>query len=117
MQEQRRWSAAYRTRDGFRPLDALLTYDVGAHAVIHVALEEVMGASDLAMEQWRCGGTDVYEIRAAADAGSYRIFFALDSRDPHVILGLIAVADRPEPEPGQLLRLAQERLREYSRVG
>lgn len=106
---QRRWSTSYRTPQGDRPLDVLLFFEAGSHAVLQVALEEVAAAADLSA--YATKHPRLYEVNAAADAASFTIFFTIDPDDENVLLGLSVAT--PADSYEESLETALARLPEW----
>jgi phage-related protein len=59
----------------------------------------------------------IYEVRVDGNRTIYRILFAPQGRRGQVLLSLTAYRKKTQKTPPQLIRLAQQRLRDWERRG
>jgi phage-related protein len=110
----RRWRD-YRTGSGRRPVKEFVAElnDEDAAAVA-VALNEVQEHGLVAARHLRGA---IYEVRAPGDRVIYRILFAPQGKWGQVLLALAAFKKKTQKTPPRMIRLAEQRLRDWEQRG
>lgn len=105
----------YRSESGRRPvrefLDALARED---HAEIVGAMAEIREHGLVAARHLR---GEIYEVRADAAGGSYRVLFASEGTKGRILLALVAFAKTSRRTPPHSIDLALRRLRDWHARG
>ncbi len=110
----RRWRD-YRTAAGGRPIrDFFETLSDDEAAEVVAAMKEVALKGLGAAKHVR---GDIYEVRADAPNRSFRILFAAEGRFSHVLLSLVAFPKKTQKTPKGLLKLAEDRLKQWRARG
>ena len=60
---------------------------------------------------------DIYEVRAFAPNGSYRVLFAAEGKHGQVLLALEAISKKTQKTPTKTLELAERRLKDWRSRG
>jgi phage-related protein len=111
---KRRWRH-YETRAGRQPvkefLETLSEEDVAAVAV---AMKEVR---EKGLRSARHLHGKIYEVRTSGNRVVYRLLIAPQGRRSQVLLALVVFSKKTQKTPPQLIRLAQQRLRDWERRG
>lgn len=110
----RRWRD-YATASGRRPVKEFVTaLDDEDAAAVAMALKEVEEQGLWVARHLR---GPIHEVRANGGRVIYRILFAPQGRRGHVLLALTAFKKKTQKTPPQVIRLAEQRLRDWERRG
>jgi len=60
---------------------------------------------------------DIYEVRAFGPSEGFRIFFAKEGRQRHILLALTAFSKKTQKAPKSEIELAERRLRDWRSRG
>lgn len=108
----RRWRD-YRSPSGARPVQKFQKgLDSNAKAAVLAAMKLIKDRGVVAGRHLR---GDLYEARASYQRDDYRIVFSCEG--PRVLLALHGFKKTTRTTPGQVLRLAQQRLSDWRRRG
>jgi phage-related protein len=111
---QRQWRDC-RTATGRRPVkdffDELSDEEV---AEIVAGMKDIVARGLAAARHLR---GDIYEVRADAATRSFRLLFATEGRDSHVLLSLSVFEKRTQKTPHGELTVAEDRLRDWRARG
>jgi len=111
---KRRWRD-YATDGGRRPVKEFLReLEPEEVAAVAVALKEV---EERGLQVTRHLRGPIYEVRAHGNRVTYRILFAPQGRRGQVLLALSAFRKKTQKTPPQLIRLAEQRLRDWEERG
>jgi phage-related protein len=98
----------FETSGGARPVKEFITrLSVVDQAEVVAAMKDV-AIHGLAAARHLRG--DLYEVRALAPGGSYRVLFALEGEKGRILLALAAFAKKSQKTPSEVLRTAETRL-------
>ena len=107
---RRRWRH-YETAGGRRPvLDFLRGLSDADKAEVLAAMKEVRRDGPHAARHLR---QEIYEARADGDRIIYRVLFATDGQQDHILLSLVAFNKKTRRTPPEQIRLAERRLRDW----
>jgi len=110
----RRWRH-YETNAGRQPvkefLDTLSEEDVAA---VVAAMKEVR---EKGLRSARHLQGEIYEVRTRGNRVIYRLLFAPQGRRGQVLLTLVVFRKKTQKTPPQIIRLAQQRLRDWGQRG
>lgn len=111
---RRRWRD-YRTTAGRRPvrefLDGLSDGDLAA---VVAAMKEVQADGMVAARHLR---GDIHEVRAYGDRQAFRILFASEGKNKHILLALEGISKKTQQTPPETIRVAERRLADWRRRG
>ncbi len=111
---RRRWRD-YRTASGRRPVkEALDGLDDRDLASVAAAMRDVR---DQGLRVARHLEGDIYEVRADGVGVIYRVLFAPQGSDKHILLSLEAFKKKTQRTPKEKIRLARRRLGDWERRG
>lgn len=107
---RRRWRD-YATRGGHRPVRAfLLDLTDDARVEVAAAMKDVKENGLVAARHVR---GDIYEVRASHAGMEYRILFATEGPQNHVLLALEGFDKKTRKTPAHLIDLALKRLADW----
>jgi phage-related protein len=107
---RRRWRH-YATPSGRRPvLDFLRTRSEADKAEVLAAMQEVRRDGLRAARHLR---NDIYEVRADGERVIYRVLFAAEGQQGHILLSLAAFNKKTQRTPPAQITLAERRLRDW----
>lgn len=111
---RRRWRD-YRTAAGRRPVKEFLeALNDGDVAAVTTAMKEVKNEG---LRAARHLGNEIYEVRAHGNQVTYRLLFAPQGRRNQVLLALVPFKKKTQKTPPGMIRLAEERLRDWEKRG
>ena len=103
------------TQAGRRPVaEFIAQLSDGDAAAIVAAMKEISLDGLVAARHVR---GDIYEVRADGAHATYRILFALEGRQGHVLLALEAFSKKSKKTPITSITLAQRRLADWQSRG
>lgn len=110
----RRWRH-YESATGRRPVrDFLWTLDDKDAAAVAAAMKEVQ---EEGLRSARHLHGSIYEVRADGPRVIYRILFAPQGKQGQVLLTLVSFKKKTQKTPPRMIRLAQQRLRDWEQRG
>ncbi|HET8568195.1 MAG TPA: type II toxin-antitoxin system RelE/ParE family toxin [Candidatus Limnocylindria bacterium] len=100
----------YPTSRGRRPVDEFIK-DLPDQDVAEIAgaMDEVRREGMSAARHLR---GDIYEVRADAPRGSYRVLFSAEGKKGRILLALVALSKKSQRTPPDAIALAERRLRD-----
>lgn len=111
---KRRWRH-YETRAGRQPVREFLKTLSGEDvAAVAAAMKEVR---EKGLRSARHLQGEIYEVRTSGNRVIYRLLFAPQGRRKQILLTLVVLRKKTQKTPPQVIRLAQQRLREWERRG
>jgi phage-related protein len=111
---RRRWRD-YRTTAGRRPVREFLDgLSDGDFAAVVAAMNEVQVDGMVAARHLR---GDIHEVRADGDRQAFRILFAPEGKDKHILLALEDISKKTQKTPPETIRVAERRLADWRRRG
>ena len=111
---QRRWRA-YRTPSGRNPVGEFIRDlpDEDAEEVL-AAMKDVRLNGPSAGRHLR---GSIWEVRADAPGGAFRILFSQEGKRSQVLLALVPLAKKTQKTPDEAIRLAERRLSDWHTRG
>lgn len=107
---RRRWRD-YETRAGRRPVrEFLMDLTDDARVEVVAAMKDVKENGMVAARHVR---GDIYEVRASHAGMEFRILFAAEGRQSHILLALEGFDKKTQKTPAHLIDLALKRLTDW----